>query len=77
MDVSVAMGLALDGHGWQRILKDVAHERLGVGMPGFKACADFAYRVSRGIKHGQTIRLSKKLAFTFLVKDGKTWLQIV
>lgn len=77
IDVTVAMGLSLDGHSWQRILKEVAHERLGVGMPGFKACSDFAFRVQRGVTNGQTIRLSKKLAFTFLLKDGKTWLKIV
>ena len=77
IDVTTAMGIGVDGHSWQRILKEVAHEHLGVGMPGFKACSDFAFRVQRGVTNGQTIRLSKKLAFTFRLKDGKTWLQIV
>jgi tRNA(Ile)-lysidine synthetase-like protein len=77
INVSQALSMKLDGHSWQRILKDLTHTRLGTGMPGFLACDDFAKRVARGIKEGQIIKLSKKLTVRFSKKSGETWITIV
>ena len=75
IDVTQALSLQLDGHSWQRIVKDLAHIHLGVGMPSFSSCDDLAKRVARGVKDGQTIILSKHLRIQFCMLDGHTWMR--
>jgi tRNA(Ile)-lysidine synthetase-like protein len=76
INVTFALTNKLDGHSWQRILKDLNHSRMGIGMPGLNACNDFALRLLKGLKNGQLVRLSKNFALKISMEDGQTWLQI-
>jgi tRNA(Ile)-lysidine synthase TilS/MesJ len=76
INVTFALTNKLDGHSWQRILKDLTHSQMGIGMPGLNACNDFALRLLKGLKNGQLVRLSKNFALKFSMEDGQTWVQI-
>lgn len=76
INVTQAILMQLDGHSWQRILKDLAHKHIGTGMPSVSACDDFAKRIRKGMNHGQKIRLSKKFQIQVCIQDGNTLLKL-
>jgi tRNA(Ile)-lysidine synthase len=75
--VTQAVALGLDGHSWQRILRDVAHLHLGVGMPSAQSCDDLAGRIRRGVTHGQTVRMSKHISVRVFREGTDVWFHIL
>jgi hypothetical protein len=76
IDATMAVNVGLDGDGWQRIFTDLAHGHVGVTMPSFSSCNDFAERVRRGLKDGSIINLTKRFSVTISLKEGKTLVKV-
>jgi tRNA(Ile)-lysidine synthase TilS/MesJ len=72
IDITLAIQHDVDAEGWQRILTDLAHSRLGIGKPSIASCANFRNRVQRETYNGQRMTLRKD----FVVCIRKTGGQI-
>lgn len=72
IDITLAIQHDVDAEGWQRILTDLAHSRLGIGKPSIASCQNFRNRIQRETYNGQRMTLRKD----FVVCIRKTGGQI-
>lgn len=77
INITRALGIDLDADGWQHILTDLAHKRLGIRKPSFTACVDFAVRISKNGIHNRTFVLHKDLKLKAIQQDKLTLLIVL
>jgi len=66
LNITKAINAELDADGWLRILTNVAHTRLGIAKPTWRACENLVARIHRGVYNGLRITLAKD--FTVVVE---------
>lgn len=76
LNITDAVNIELDADGWLRIFTDLAHKHLNTGMPSFKACLNFVWKLKRGLSHGQIINLKKDINLVICKVDSEIYVQI-
>jgi tRNA(Ile)-lysidine synthetase-like protein len=69
INITKAVEASLDADGWLRILSNVAHTRLRIPKPSWRACEHLVERFRRGTTH--RVSLGKNCTVT-VVKEGTT-----
>jgi hypothetical protein len=76
LNITDAVNIDLDADGWLRIFTDLAHKHLNTGMPSFKACLNFVWKLKRGLSHGQIINLKKDINLVICKVESEIYVQI-
>lgn len=61
LNITPAVKITLDADGWLRIFTDLAHNKLNIKKPKYKACAEFEERVKKGLVNNSRINMKKDL----------------
>ena len=77
LNISSAIAANLDAEGWSRIFTELAHNKLKITKPSYKACCEFERRLRGGFSHGDIVNMKHDLTVKMCVIKGEMWMKVL
>lgn len=77
LNITPATTIALDADGWLRIFTDLAHNKLTLKKPKYKACLEFEQRVKKGLVNNSRINMKKDLSVKIQISNENTYIIVL